>query len=1186
MKSTVCRGAWSPVLFLVVSAVLLPGLLGAQPAHQVADVNTTLTGSAADVIFRAGFVNLGGTVLFTADDGRNGTELWRTDGTAAGTILVRDICPGACASRPTWMTVVGSELFFVADDGAHGRELWKSDGTAAGTQRVADITPGLEASNPYGLQELGGKVLFGTSNGVGQYALWVSDGTAAGTTILAGDTSNTPGARFFEPAFLGKLGNVALFSAATTAQGRELWRTDGTAAGTFLVADLRPGSGSFLSQASPPFPRARYAVVSANRLFFAADDGTHGEELWVSDGTAAGTTMVKDINAAGPSSPFFLIPFGQGVLFRADDGVHGTELWTSDGTTAGTSLVQDVNPGSTGSSPWGLIAAGSRVYFQSNDGAHGYELWSTDGSAAGTAMVADINPGSANGIPFSLPPVGAVGTNLLFFADDGVHGAEVWKTDGTTAGTALVADLNPGTGSSFFFNGNSDGITTVVVAGRWYFYAYTDGGGFEVWTSDGTAAGTQKLKEINNQASGFLVNWGELAAQGALAPLPGGKVLFQGQDGVTGGEPWVSDGTAAGTHQVADLWPGATGSYPWTMTPLNGKVLFHADTPTTHGLWVSDGTSGGTANLVNYFANGTWITPLGSFALFDGPNDALWRTDGTPGGTAAISGGSAPVTMTTGPAVPFGGGALLIGTGTTGNTGIWATDGTAAGTHLVQDFATGPNGGPALLTSAGTKAFFSNFTLATGRELWVTDGTAAGTMLVKDLSPDTGSGFPFLYLDPPGAVIAPLGNSVVFVGADGLGQEPWVSDGTAAGTVPLGDLLPGGAGSEPRWLTTVGNHVFFVADDGAHGRELWVTDGTSVGTMLVMDIEPGAASSEPDHLTAAGNVLLFSAWDSVHGRELWVSDGTPAGTARVQDIAPGALSASPLGIIVSGPTVYFAANDNTTGFELWSLPRTALGAHLTATKSVSGGFYEGGMVTYHIVLTNQGPTRQPDTPGPELVDVLPAGLAINSVSGGGGPGGSVSVMTATRTVTWDGPLAVGGSLTLNITATIQPGTRGTNLSNQATLAWDADADGINDAAGVSDDPAAAGSTNPTVITIGPEVFDFYTVTPCRVVDTRATTPLASGVTRTLPIGLSCGVPYGARAVAVNLTVVGATGSGYLILGKPGTPLPATSSLNFPAGVTRTNNAVVGLANGALDAQAVVAGSGSVQVVIDVSGYFQ
>jgi uncharacterized repeat protein (TIGR01451 family) len=332
-----------------------------------------------------------------------------------------------------------------------------------------------------------------------------------------------------------------------------------------------------------------------------------------------------------------------------------------------------------------------------------------------------------------------------------------------------------------------------------------------------------------------------------------------------------------------------------------------------------------------------------------------------------------------------------------------------------------------------------------------------------------------------------------------------------------------------------------------------------------------------------GKVLLFSAWDSIHGRELWVSDGTPAGTSRVQDIAPGALSASPLGITASGANVDFMANDNTTGFELWSLPRTALGAALSATKTVTGNFYEGGTVTYTIVLANHGLTRQPDATGPELTDVLPAGLTL---TGATATGGSVTTNPGTRTVTWNGSLAAGASVTVTITATIQAGTLGTTLANQATLSWDADADGANEATGVSDDPGAAGNANPTAVTIGPEVLDCYTVTPCRAVDTRTTTALASGVSRTFNLAGICGIPSTARAVAVNVTAVNPTGAGTLVLWRSGTALPGTSSLNFPAGAVRGNNAVVGLSGGTLDARAVVGGSGTVQVVIDVSGYFQ
>jgi trimeric autotransporter adhesin len=1192
------------LLILFALFILIGGLLhqaSAQPAAQVADINTVRTGGTDVWFWRTSFYAVGGTILFQVDDGKHGMELWRTDGTAAGTALVMDICPGACSSLPQLMTVVGGELFFIATDGVHGTELWKSDGTAAGTRMVADLAPGQDNGNPVNLRAFGGKLFFVPQNaGAGSGEIWTSDGTTA--SLLA---DIEPGSGRSDPAFLGQVGAFLLFSAKTSATGRELWRTDGTAAGTSLVTDIHSGTADGVLRSDQGHVRALSAVSSGGRVFFTADDGTHGEELWVSDGTAAGTRMVKDVNPSpgGSSQLFFFVPFGAGVMFRADDGTHGSEIWVSDGTEAGTSLVQDINtssPGS-GSGPWDLVAAGSHVFFHANDGIHGVELWVTDGSSAGTSMVADIRPDTGTGVPFSLPPEAVVGSDFLFYADDGVHGAELWKTDGTPAGTSMLADIDPGAGSSFYMNGGSDGQISFVQGGRWLFSAYTASDSLEVWTSDGTAAGTHKLTEINDQASAFPILFlGTLQGPRTFADL-GGSLLFQADDGVTGGELWKSDGSAAGTAQIADIAPGSSfsWSFPNDFTPLNGALLFSADDG-VHGseLWKTDGTPAGTAMLKDLdpslsYSNGSphWLTPLGTKIFFAGPGDGAWTSDGTNGGTQPLN---APVTVS-GPPAALGGALLFRGNASGTGEELWRTDGTLAGTALVKDIRAGTgSGSPYLLTAAGGiggMAFFSAATDAAGRELWKTDGTAGGTTLVKDIQPGAGDGIVATYDNDDvdlGQEWAALGGKVIFAANDGAsGLEPWVSDGTAAGTIPLGDLLPGALGSEPLWATTAAGRVFFVADDGGvsgHGRELWTTDGTPAGTSLLIDIEPGAGSSLPNELKAVGRVLLFSAWDAAHGRELWVSDGTVAGTARVQDIAPGMLSASPLGFTLSGSRIHFAANDNTHGFELWTLPRTALGAALAATKTVTGSFYEGGTVTYRIVVTSSGRTLQPDAAGAELTDVLPSGIAL---TGGTATSGTLTTSTSLpRTITWNGSLAAGASVTITLTATLQAGTLGTTINNQATLAWDADADGVNEAAGVSDNPGAPGSADTTPILVGPEIYSFYTVTPCRAVDTRTTTALASGALRTFPIAGTCGIPATARAVALNVTVLDATGAGYLVLWRSGLTMPGTSNINFTTAKTRGNNAIVALSGGALDTWAAVGGNGSVQMLIDVSGYFQ
>jgi ELWxxDGT repeat protein len=134
----------------------LPGSTARALPVQVKDINTTLTGGTYLWPFSTEFVNVNGVAYFPVSDGVHGLELWRSDGTGAGTRLVHDICPGACSGLPRWLTVAGTTLYFSADDGAHGPELWKSDGTDAGTVLVQDILPGLAGSNPNNLFELGG----------------------------------------------------------------------------------------------------------------------------------------------------------------------------------------------------------------------------------------------------------------------------------------------------------------------------------------------------------------------------------------------------------------------------------------------------------------------------------------------------------------------------------------------------------------------------------------------------------------------------------------------------------------------------------------------------------------------------------------------------------------------------------------------------------------------------------------------------------------------------------------------------------------------------------------------------------------------------------------------------------------------------------------------------------------------
>jgi ELWxxDGT repeat protein len=168
-------------------------------------------------------------------------------------------------------------------------------------------------------------------------------------------------------------GGTLFFSAHDPIHGRELWKSDGTADGTIMVKEI----------ATVPFPTPGwdasplYLTSVNNTLFFVANDGIHGYELWRSDGTEAGTVMVKDINPSGTASLGQLTNVNGTLFFKANDGIHGSELWKSDGTEASTVMVQDINP-SGDASPGKLTVVDGKLFFKADDGVHGNELWATE----------------------------------------------------------------------------------------------------------------------------------------------------------------------------------------------------------------------------------------------------------------------------------------------------------------------------------------------------------------------------------------------------------------------------------------------------------------------------------------------------------------------------------------------------------------------------------------------------------------------------------------------------------------------------------------------------------------------------------------------------------------------------------------------------------------------------------------
>ena len=504
--------------------------------------------------------------IFTAIGAGRGNELWVSYGTPASTFLLKDVRAGGTGSAPLilgYLAVNGaadpSRALFTANDGTNGDELWVTDGTGAGTVLFKDINAGSGGSFASTWVNAGPRSVFTATDGTSGTELWVSTGTAVGTVLLqdlnAGAASSTP-------VFLGYLqvngvadATRAMFTLSDGSSGREVWVTDGTPGGTAQLKDINPGSGS--SDAS--------AWVSVNgHAVFSANDGSNGRELWVSDGTGGTTSLL--LNAASglagsdPEILGYLLVNGVAdttrLLVALNDITGGNELWVTNGTALGTVLFKDIDPGSAGSNPGGWTAVNGRAVFVASTAAAGTELWVSDGTAVGTVLLKDARSGVASSAPEILGAllVGGVASanTLLVRLDDGVSGVELWTTDGTPGGTVLFKDINAGAG---------DGLPGpwTRVGSRAVFVADDGSSGSELWVSDGTAIGTTLLLDARPGAEGSAPSLvGYLSVGGVV---DSGRALFLLDDGLTGQELWVTDGTPGGTVLFKDGNAGLTGSF-------------------------------------------------------------------------------------------------------------------------------------------------------------------------------------------------------------------------------------------------------------------------------------------------------------------------------------------------------------------------------------------------------------------------------------------------------------------------------------------------------------------------------------------------------------------------------------------------------------------------------------------------
>ncbi len=818
--------------------------------------------------FAADLELLQGRAWFLGDDGIHGRELWSTDGTAEGTQMAEETIPGPGSAFPALLLtgaprILGTEqglyiLRAVNDFGAEPvTEVWFTpDGFSAPTFVAA--VPGLSSGR---LVEHQGALIFNqvTSPSVfeSESTWWTSDGTPAGTAPF-GNPGATGGAWSSGPNLflvfretgdpqitlwvtpgdpsqlqiasqlsfsIGQASAFADFPAGSPLEGALLHPAPGSGPGSELVLTQPAlGTSELIADfsSSPGLSGLEDFVLRGDQVYFLADTPATGTEIHRLDLNTLDVFLVEDhaIGSADLSfsapvvatqgEPSRFLPTGPRLLAAssafADGGqAVGEELLevTLDEVNLFANLATD---GPTfGSDPGEFARLGNQILFSADINPIGRELFISDGTSEGSSLLKDLFP-SDDGNPEDLT---ALGDRMIFTAgrdpySSGDH--EPWVSDGTPEGTFRLANLQPGTSGS-------DPRQLTLHEGRVYFLATTSQHGAALWSTDGTSAGTVLVADPD-PATGLVVVDGPRI----LGSTPNGLV-FVANDGNSGAEPWITDGTPSGTELLIDLDPGSSGSSPRSPLVVGDRVFFTGTSPFTgRELYVSDGTASGTELVVD---------------LAPGPDSSQ-----------------------TFPRAAVADGALL--TALDGRLLLWS-NGTESGTEILVQLPLSEPPFTGNAVSNGALAFFEQGDTPATRRPWISDGTALGTSIL-----DLPSLAPSLQvLDWTGWIVGGDGR-FVFEAQSPSGRQLWSTDGTLPGTVQLADSFPGA-----EWLPTgpgiqLGNQLLFAASDTTNGTELHslpLLDTGSFGS-LSLGSPCGFAPFVPN-LDSLGEVRLGETFDLV-----------------------------------------------------------------------------------------------------------------------------------------------------------------------------------------------------------------------------------------------------------------------------------------------------------------------------------
>lgn len=708
-----------------------------------------------------------------------------------------------------------------------------------------------------------------------------------------------------------------------------------------LLADIdkRPAITSSDIQPGTKGPFARLGT----RLLFTAKLRRDVSSLVTWDpATTAMNVLVPQLEDPSPSQ-FRAASLSGG---RALITIAGPALAVMDGTPSGTTILRQ----SSSSGARGFVPLGSRMLFDDEDAIVGRELFITDGTVQGTRLVADFEPGSGSSQPVVLG-VNPSGTLAIVFATPS-SGSAVFATDGTAQGTVLLAKVEA----------PRDQRLAWLDATRFVFSANDGSSGFEPWVSDGTTAGTKRIADVHA---------GSASSSPASFVRLGTRVLFRAAPFPDDQKLYSTDGNSVTLVTRLAQHPTGIGVFDDPIE-FSGRVFFlgGGGSATGHELYVTDGTAQGTGLFVDIAAGAASSNPQqfvvsGSRLYFSayepGSGIELYVCGGTAQTTRRVA-DIAPGTESSSPfnITPLASGAVaFVADDTAHGSELWVAD-PALTAPVRYDFYDVPNATfgsfPHNFVSIGDRVIFAEGSSVVPSRLWATDGSSAGTVPVLSQQVQMAS------------TIVSIGSRALFSASTATTTGLWVTDGTAAGTklsvmglhTPLWPIGPGRAlfhsalvigitdgspnGTVGFLPLTQRGDIAAVSrenDDGdfvfVHDAWLWRSDGTSVGTKQVIDLAATFSISNVREMVPFGRRWFFNAVQAGIGLELWSTDGTAAGTALVRDIYPGPDSSLASGLCVQDGRLWFSATDGRSGEELWVSDGTAQGTRLVVDAIAGSG---------------------------------------------------------------------------------------------------------------------------------------------------------------------------------------------------------------------------------------------------------